>query len=82
VAILDLAHEGLHYAAEYDGAEWHGSPEQQAHDRVRRAEAAEAGWTIDAFVNADVRGQHRTVDARLRAGVIAAREAHGRRVFL
>lgn len=50
LARLDLANESLRYAAEYDGAEWHSSPEQRAHD-LRRRTAAEtrADWLIAAF---------------------------------
>ena len=82
IAILDIANDDVMYAAEYDGAEWHSSPEQQEHDRVRRDAARGVGWMIDAFVAADTFGRHRTVDARLYAGLLEARRALGRRVIL
>jgi len=82
LGILDIANEEVRYAAEYDGAEWHSSPEQREHDRQRREAMRDAGWTLDAFAAADVFGVHRTVDARLRAGVVAARRSLGRRVLL
>lgn len=82
LAVLDIAHEDLRYAAEYDGEEWHSSPAQREHDLRRRTEAADEGWLIDPFTKHEVFGRHRTVDATLRDGVMRARAALGRRVFL
>lgn len=82
VARLDLANEDLGYAAEYDGAEWHSSPEQQAHDRQRREEVSEVGWVVDAFTKEHVFGRHANADQLMREGVIRARQRLGRRVTL
>jgi len=46
IARLDLADEDLAYALEYDGEEWHGSPDQQRHDRDRRAAVRELGCEV------------------------------------
>ena len=73
IAVLDLGREDLRYAAEYDGAQWHSSPDQIDHDRERRAMVSDEGWLIDAFRTADVFGPHQTVDGRLREGIAEAR---------
>lgn len=74
---LDLAVPELKYAAEYDGALWHG-PEQQARDRQRRAWLVEEdGWIIDVFTVTNVFGRHQDVERRLRAGVTRARRRIG-----
>lgn len=75
---LDLGVPELAYAGEYDGPEWHGE-ERLVEDRERRAWIeAEAGWTIDAFVAANVYGPTADADTRLRHGVrraLAARRS-------
>lgn len=43
---LDLAYEELKIAIEYDGEEFHSSPEQRAHDECRRAALRDAGWFV------------------------------------
>jgi hypothetical protein len=77
VARLDLADESLLAAVEYDGAEWHSSPEQQAHDRRRRADAREQGFFVEVFTKDDLFGARRTdVDAKvigLRRAALARR---------
>lgn len=77
---LDLGLEGLRYAAEYDGAEWHG-PERREHDRARRAWIARHdGYLIDVFGASNIHGPHQDADLRLRAGVAKARQRYGGRV--
>lgn len=72
VARLDLADESRRLAYEYDGAEWHSSPEQIEHDRERRADLRRDGWLIEALACADVFGRQRNCDRIIRT---AAREA-------
>ena len=81
IARLDVGHPDIYYAAEYDGDEWHSSPEQRNHDRKRRrAVRRRADFAIDVFRRENVFGQHRDVELRLSA---AAAQAHGRgRVYL
>ena len=43
---LDLAYEELKIAIEYDGEEFHSTPEQRAHDEERRAALREEGWGV------------------------------------
>ncbi|GAA3832123.1 hypothetical protein [Nocardioides panacisoli] len=80
LARLDLGNEESRYAAEYDGAEWHSSPEQRAHDRRRREVARERGeWVIDAFVKEDLWGPTAHIERRLREGAARAALRFGRR---
>ena len=80
---LDLGCEELHYAAEYDGVEFHTSDEDRKHDSDRREAIREdLGWRIDVFDKKAVYGQHADVDARLRAGLAAARLRSTRRSTL
>jgi hypothetical protein len=74
---LDLGVEGLRYAAEYDGAEWHG-PEQREHDRARRDwGCAHGGYLIDVFTGKNIHGRQQDADVRLRRGVAEARRRFG-----
>lgn len=75
VARLDLAYPDLRLAIEYDGAQFHSTPDQQAHDGHRRARLRRLGWTVVVLRAEHVFGPHtravRMVDAeirRLRAG--------------
>ena len=73
IAILDIASPDIGYAAEYDGAEWHSSPEQISHDRRRREAVSRRDFVIDAFTKANVFGQHRDCEFTLVAGAERAR---------
>lgn len=73
---VDLANEELALGIEYDGAEWHSSPEQREHDRRRRADLVEAGWLMRALECEEVFGRARTCDRIIRD---AAQEARARR---
>lgn len=78
---LDLGVEEILFAAEYDGEEWHSSPEQQRHDRSRRATLRdEFGWHIEVFRREDVFGQHETVTSRLPKAIAQARRTAAKRV--
>jgi hypothetical protein len=66
VARLDLADDELRAAAEYDGTEWHSSPDQQAYDRARRRDAVDQGYLVAVFTKADVFGDRgRTGDEKI-----------------
>ena len=56
---LDHAYPGHRLAIEYDGAEFHTSPEQVEHDRRRRTALAAAGWTVIVVANGDFTGARR-----------------------
>lgn len=77
VARLDLGNRPTYYGAEYDGDEWHSSPDQLQHDRTRRGEADEEGWTITAFRKENVFGHAANVDRLLLEGIATARRRHG-----
>lgn len=67
VARLDLADPELRSGAEYDGVEWHDTPEQRQHDADRRADARTCGYLIEVFTKDDLFTQAgvRRVDSRL-----------------
>jgi hypothetical protein len=80
IARLDIGHPELRYAVEYDGVEWHSSPEQRRHDRARRRAVRREDFAVEVFKRKNVFGQRRDVEARLMA---AAMQAHrSGRVFL
>ncbi|MER7560424.1 type IV toxin-antitoxin system AbiEi family antitoxin domain-containing protein [Nocardioides sp. NPDC126508] len=64
---LDLGNETLRIGVEYDGEEWHSSPEQLEHDRTRRAEMIDDGWLIEAFRKEDTFARLADPGRRLRA---------------
>ena len=70
IARLDVGHLEIRFAAEYDGVEWHSSPEQRSHDRARREAVREQDFTIDVFRKENVFGRRRDVDARLLAAAM------------
>ncbi len=75
---LDLAVPELRYAAEYDGAAWHG-PDQSEHDERRREFLrSESGWIIDVLRDHHVSGPTPVAGNILRAGIERARRRLGR----
>lgn len=62
VARLDLGDRRSRFGAEYDGEEWHSTPEQRAHDQARRGDADEQGWTVAVFRKENVFGPLADVD--------------------
>jgi hypothetical protein len=76
---LDLGVEELRFAAEYDGEEFHSSPEDQRHDQERRGFLSDQhGWTFEVFRRENVFGVHADASQRLSAGIRAARKSGGR----
>ena len=70
LARLDLASEELRWAAEYDGDEWHSSPEQRTHDRARRELCEQrANWLITPFRKENLFGRHQNAERLLRVGL-------------
>ncbi|MGH3345653.1 MAG: hypothetical protein ACRDO4_01610 [Nocardioides sp.] len=51
---LDLAYPRAKVAVEYDGEEFHTSPEQVRHDKARRAAMRRAGWIVIVVTKADL----------------------------
>ena len=84
VARLDLASVELLLAVEYDGAEWHTSPEQQAHDLSSgRTDLAENhDWLIRPFTKDEVFGRARECDRILHEVAQEARRRRGLRVHV
>ncbi len=79
VARLDLGNRDLGYGAEYNGEEWHTTPSQVEHDRMRLEAVAECGYVVDEFTRANVYGHNRDVEKLLLLGAERARRT---RVYL
>lgn len=80
VVRLDLGSKALRFAVEYDGVEWHSSPEQVEHDRVRRTWVSEEHGYLVAPVRAEnVYGPTRDIERIISDGLAEARRRHGRK---
>lgn len=55
IGFLDICDPDSRIAAEYDGHDWHSSPDQVRHDAERRAWLGELGWRIEVFTREDFR---------------------------
>jgi hypothetical protein len=73
---LDLAVPGLCYAAEYDGAEFHGADRAEADQRRRSWLEKTGGWQFGVFEAADVRGDGKRAADRLMADIAEARRTY------
>lgn len=51
---LDLAYPHARVAVEYDGEDFHTTPEQRERDRRRREHLRELGWTVIVLTKADL----------------------------
>ena len=71
---LDIALPEAHYAAEYDGEEFHTEPEDRDSDEIRRSWLdRERGWHLELFVKTDVFGLRADPIPRLQQGLIMAK---------
>jgi hypothetical protein len=71
---IDMGLEELLFGAEYDGEEWHSSPEQRAADTERRAWLSEERrWLLEVFRRRNVYGLRQDADRRLDAAFAHAR---------
>ena len=83
VARADLGNEDIAYIAEYDGFEWHSSPDQRLHDRERRELMSDHGFLVDVFDRDNVYGQRANAADLLALGARRALvERDRRRLFL
>ncbi len=64
-ARLDIGSRELQYAAEYDGAAFHG-PDRAEHDAVRRESLRSEGWIVSVFTKDDVFGRQQRAESILR----------------
>lgn len=74
---LDLAYPRARIVVEYDGEEFHSSPEQRAHDRMRRDALRRDGWIVIVVTKDDLgpvtrERWLRELDAALRARRVCA----------
>lgn len=78
VARLDIANPDAHFAAEYDGEEWHSSEEQRSHDHARRRAVEERGGIhVVAFRKENLFGPQQDAEGLLLAGAAEARRRYG-----
>jgi len=76
---IDMGLEGLCFAAEYDGEQWHGG-DRAVHDEERRRWLeGERGWSIEVFRKQHVFGQQQDADQRLRLAFDRVRRSLGLR---
>lgn len=72
---VDFAWPDERVAVEYDGFDWHSSPEALRKDRQKRAALEEVGWRVLSIVSDDVRRRPdvmlRRIDAQLTRAVAA-----------
>lgn len=54
-ARIDLGYEKYKVAIEYDGEDFHSSPEQRAHDEARDAQLKDDGWIVIRVTAAELR---------------------------
>jgi hypothetical protein len=75
---LDLGVRELRFAVEYDGAEFHSSSEDRAHDEARRRWIERnRGWIIEPVRKENVFGPNRDIERILIEGVARARRRLG-----
>ena len=80
---LDLGLAELLFAAEYDGVEWHSSPEDRAHDEARRGWCEDnRNYQIEAFRKENVFGRRQDASERLLAAYRKARRTLGSRITI
>jgi len=73
----DMGLPEIKYAAEYDGVEWHSSPESRNHDAERRTwMRKKRGWTVDVLRKGDIFGAHQRAADIFRSGIARAASAH------
>jgi very-short-patch-repair endonuclease len=76
---VDFAWPDRMVAVEYDGYDWHSSPDALRQDRQKRAALEEIGWRVMSIVSDDVRRRStamaRRIDAQLRRRVRRERAA-------
>lgn len=77
VGRFDLADRRLKLIVEYDGEEWHSSPDQLERDRRRRDAARALGWTVVVLRREDLFTQTSRAEELIRAGLRLARERAG-----
>lgn len=79
---LDMGLEDIRFGAEYDGAAWHTSEHDVAHDARRRDWLdRERSWLLEVFRKESVFGHHQDATERLAHAYRAARASFHRRAY-
>ncbi|MDR6176290.1 hypothetical protein QE364_002147 [Nocardioides zeae] len=77
-AFLDLGSKAVRFAVEYDGAEWHSSGSDRAHDDERRDHITRVHrYDIDVVTASNVYGPTRDIEAIIRSGLERGRRRLG-----
>jgi hypothetical protein len=72
-AFIDVGDAASRFGVEYNGAEWHTSPEDREHDEARASWLdADEGWELRPVVAADVYPANNTFESILMTGFAAA----------
>jgi len=79
-AFLDVGNEETRFAGEYQGVEWHSSPDQVERDLGRLEEVENADWVVKPIYRANLWGAKQDVDRILREGLVEARRRFGSRI--
>jgi very-short-patch-repair endonuclease len=72
---VDFAWPDRRLALEYDGFDWHSSPEALRRDRQKRAALEEVGWRVLSIVSDDVRRHPEVMVRRIEAALTMAAAA-------
>lgn len=78
---LDIALPEERLGAEYDGEEFHSTPDQVAHDAARRRLIWRAGYSVEGFRREHVFGQRQTAEQRLRSAYAILTGSRTRRTY-
>lgn len=62
---LDFAWPDVRIAVEYEGFDWHSTPEQLRHDREKRAALLDIDWVVLSITADDVRRQPSAMNDRI-----------------
>jgi hypothetical protein len=78
---LDCGHEMVRVAGEYQGVEWHSSPEQVEHDDGRAGAVETEGWVVQPVWAANLWGRQQDIDRLLFNAFVEARRRFGTRIL-
>jgi hypothetical protein len=79
---LDLSLPEELFAAEYDGEQFHSTPDQVAHDARRRSDLRRRGWHLEPLRKQHVFGRQQIAEHRLRVAYAALEAVRRSRTYL
>jgi hypothetical protein len=81
VVYLDVGNEEARFAAEFQGWEWHSSPDQVEHDDERLGLVESDGWVVKPVWRANLWGPQADIERILLQGIVEARQRFGVRIL-